>query len=194
MQIIVDHVLSVDVCGVSLIPWSTRLLFLALWLKEDTLSHSVLEQKSDVEAPVGFVELSPIEGACLYGCSNSLFERLLEASSFRSNPTTVGVKLMRLLCQNTNNTNDCNLLQLISKGFDPNGILYNGTTALMLAAEAGKVSFVETLLRHGARACTKNHHGWNAAHYACSGAHLDVLYALHKTNVVWTNKVSGDRI
>ncbi|KAL8886795.1 MAG: hypothetical protein Q9215_005533 [Flavoplaca cf. flavocitrina] len=191
MQTIVNHVLSVEVCGVSLIPWSTGLLFLALWLKEDTLSHSILEQQTDVEAPVGFVELSPIEGACLYGCSNSLFERLLEASSFRSNPTAVGVKLIKMLCQNTEDTNDCNLLQIISKGFDPNGSSPDGTTALMLAAQAGKVSFVHTLLGHGAQACTKDHHGWNAAHRACLNGHLDVLYALHKTNVVWTDKVSA---
>ena len=190
MQTIVDHALSVEVCEVGLIPWSTGLLFLALWLEEDMLSRSILEQKPDMEAPVGFVELSPLEGACLYGCSSSLFERLLEASSFRSNPTAVGVELMILLCQNTEGTHDCNLLQLISKGFDPNGTLHNGTTALMLAAEAGKVSFVETLLRHGARACTKNYDGWNAAHYACLNGHLEVLYALHKTNIVWTDKVS----
>ncbi|KAL9035014.1 MAG: hypothetical protein Q9180_005089, partial [Flavoplaca navasiana] len=138
MQTIVDHVLSVDVCGVGLVPWSTRLLFLALWLKEDTLSRSVLEQHPDMEAPVGFVELSPIEGACLYGCSSSLFERLLEASSFRSIPAAVGVKLTMLLCQNTEDTHDSNLLQLISKGFDPNGNLPDGTTALILAAKAGK--------------------------------------------------------
>lgn len=191
MQTIVDHVLSVDVCGVSLVPWSTSLLFLALWLKEDTLSRSILEQQPDVEAPVGFVELSPIEGACLYGCSNSLFERLLEASSFRSNPTAVGVKLMKLFCQSTEDTNDCNLLQIISKGFDPNGSLPDGITALMVAAEAGKVSFLEILLRHGAQACTKDYRGWNAAHYACVNGHLEILHALHKTNVVWTDKVSA---
>ncbi|KAL8896040.1 MAG: hypothetical protein Q9192_003296 [Flavoplaca navasiana] len=191
MQIIVDHVLSVDVCGVGLIPWSTRLLFLALWLKDDTLSRSILEQQPDVEGPVGFVELSPIEGACLYGCSNSFFERLLEASSFRSNPTAVGVKLTMLLCENTEATNDWNLLQLISKGFDPNGNLPDGTTALMMAAREGKVSFVETLLRHGAQAWTKNHDGWNAAHYACFNGRLEVLYALHKTNVIWTDKASA---
>ncbi|KAL9032184.1 MAG: hypothetical protein Q9180_006644, partial [Flavoplaca navasiana] len=191
MRKIVDHVLSVDVCRVDLVPGSTHLLFLALWLKEDMLSRSILEQKPDVEAPVGFVELSPIEGACLYGCSNSLFERLLEASSFRSNPNAVGVKLMVCLCQNTKDTDDCNLFQLISKGFDPNGRLPDGTTALMLAAQAGKVSFVETLLRHGAQACTKDYDGWNAAHYACVKGRLEVLYALHKTNVVWTDKVSS---
>lgn len=191
MQTIVDHVLSVDVCGVSLVPWSTSLLFLALWLKEDTLSRSILEQQPDVEAPVGFVELSPIEGACLYGCSNSLFERLLEASSFRSNPTAVGVKLMKLFCLNTEDTNDCNLLQTIFKGFDPNGSSPDGITALMMAAEAGKVSFVEILLRHGARACTKEYNGWNAAHYACLNGHLEILNALHRTNVVWTDKVSA---
>ena len=190
MQIIVDHVLSVDVCRVDLVPWSTSLLFLALWLMEDTLSRSILEQHPDMEASVGFVELSPIEGACLYGCSNSLFERLLEASSFRSNPTAVGVKLVMFLCENTGDTNNCNLLQLISKGFDPNGNLPDGTTALMLAAREGKVSFVETLLRHGARACTKDHDGLNAAHYACVNGHLEILYALHKTNVVWTDKAS----
>ncbi|KAL8881353.1 MAG: hypothetical protein Q9198_001431 [Flavoplaca austrocitrina] len=178
MQIIVDHVL-------------TGLLFLALWLKEDALSRLILEQQPDVEAPVGFAELSPIEGACLYGCSNSLFERLLEASSFRSNPTAVGVRLMMLLCQNTEDTNDFNLLKLISKGFDPNGTSPNGTTALMLAAQSGKVSFVETLLRHGAQACTKNYHGWNAAHYACTHGHPEVLYVLHKTNIVWTDKVGA---
>lgn len=191
MQIIVDHVLSVDLCGIGLIPWSPCLLFLALWLKKDTLSRSILEQQPDVEAPVGFVELSPIEGACLYGCSKSLFERLLEASSFRSNPTAVGVKLTMLLCRNTKNTDDCNLFHMISKGFDPNGSSPDGTTALMLAAQAGKVSFVETLLRHGAQVCTKNYDGWNATHYACSNGHLEVLYALHKTNVVWTDKVSA---
>ncbi|KAL9035685.1 MAG: hypothetical protein Q9180_004729 [Flavoplaca navasiana] len=144
-----------------------------------------------MEAPVGFVELSPIEGACLYGCSSSLFERLLEASSFRSNPTAVGVQLTRLLCENTEDTNDCNLLQLISKGFDPNGSSPDGTTALMWAARAGKISFVETLLRHGAQASTRNHDGWNAAHYACLKGRLEVLYALHKTNVVWTDKASA---
>ncbi|KAL8856080.1 MAG: hypothetical protein Q9178_007275 [Gyalolechia marmorata] len=191
MKRIIDHVLSVDVSGADLVPWSARLLLLALWLKDDALSLSILEQGPDLEAPAGFVELSPIEGACLYGCSNSLFERLLEASSFRSNPTAVGVKLMPLLCQNTEDPNDRNLLELISNGFDPNGSSLDGTTALMMAAEAGKVSFVEILLRHGARACTKNYHGRNAAHYACLNGHLEVLYALHKTNVVWTDKVSA---
>ncbi|KAL9638177.1 MAG: hypothetical protein Q9204_001596 [Flavoplaca sp. TL-2023a] len=191
MKTIVDHVLSVEVCRVGLVPWSTGFLFLALWLKEDTLSCSILEQQPDMEAPVGFVELSPIEGACLYGCSNSLFDRLLEASSFRSNPTAVVVKLVMLLCQNTEDTNDYKLSQIISKGFDPNGKLPDGTTALMWAARVGRVSFVETLLRHGAQACTKDHYGWNAAHYACMKGRLEVLYALHKTNVVWTDKVSA---
>ncbi|KAL9026615.1 MAG: hypothetical protein Q9196_004741 [Gyalolechia fulgens] len=190
MRTIVDHVLSVDVCGVGLVPWSTSLLFLALWLKEDTLSHSILEQQPDVEAPVGFVDLSPIEGACLYGCSNSLFKRLLEASSFRSNPTAAGAKLMLSLCQNTEDTNDSNLLHIISEGFDPNGSLPHCTTALMMAAHAGKVSFVEILIRHGARACTRNYDGWNAAHCACANGHLEILYALQKTNIAWTDKAS----
>ncbi|KAL8652688.1 MAG: hypothetical protein Q9210_002539 [Variospora velana] len=190
MQTIVDHLFSTDVYEVGLVPWNPGLLFLALWLNKDTLSRSILEQQPDVEAPIGFAELSPIEGACLYGCSNSLFERLLEASSFRSNPTAVGLRLMMLLCQNTGDASDCNLFQIISKGFDPNGSSPNGTTALTLAAQAGKVFFMETLLRHGAQACTKDYEGWNAAHYACLNGHVELLYALHKTNVVWTDKVS----
>ena len=191
MKRIVDHVVSVDVSQACLIPWGARLLFLALWLKEDTLSHSILEQQPDVESPVGFVELSPIECACLYGCSNSLLKRLLEASTFRSIPTALGVRLMILLCQDTKDRNDCNLSDLISNGFDPNGSSPDGTTALMIAAESGKLSFVETLLCHGAQPSTKNSDGWNAAHRACLSGQLNVLYALHKRNIAWNDKVSA---
>ncbi|KAL8723890.1 MAG: hypothetical protein Q9181_007103 [Wetmoreana brouardii] len=189
MRKIVDHCSSGDASGIGLVPWSAKLLFLALWLKEDTLARAILGQQPDVEANSDFVELSPIQGACLYGCSRSLLRRLLEASSFRCNPTAVGVELMRVLCQNPEKSNDGNILELLCNGYDPNGRSSDGTTALMMAAKGGKLSFVETLLRYGAEVCAKNCFGWNAAHYACNGGRKDILYALHKTNIGWNDKV-----
>lgn len=187
---IVGHCSSKDPRGTGSIPWSAKMLFLALWLKEDELARSILDEKPDVDASTGPAELSPVQGACLYGCSRSLLKRLLEASSFHSNPSHMGLELINLLCRDTNETNDGNLLELLCNGYDPNSRTSDGTTALMMAATAGRLSFVENLRRHGADVSARNNDGWNAAHCACAHGRLNVLYALQKANIDWNNKVS----
>ena len=187
----VRHCSSKDPSEIGSIPWSAKMLFLAFWLKEDALARSILDQKPDVDAITGPSELSPVQGACLYGCSRSLMKRLLELSSFHSNPSRIGIGLINLLCEDTDETNDGNLLELLSNGYDPNSRMSDGTTALMMAATAGKLSFVEILIRHGASVCAQSNEGWNVAHYACSHGRLNVLSALQKANIDWNNKVSG---
>lgn len=189
---IVGHCSSKDPSELGSIPWSAKMLFLALWLKEEALARSILDHKPDVDVSTGPGELSPVQGACLYGCSRSLLKRLLETSSFHSNPSTMGIGLIDLLCRDTDEMNDGNLLELFCNGYDPNSRKSDGTTALMIAARAGKLSYVEILLRHGANACAQDNAGWNAAHHACSYGRLDVLYALQKANIDWNDKVSAN--
>ena len=63
---------------------------------------------------------------------------------------------------------------LLRHGADPNAVRYDGTTALMGAAESGKTAWCELLLRHGAWPDLRDYKGRTAADLARENKHPDV--------------------
>ena len=70
------------------------------------------------------------------------------------------------------------LKQLIQNGADVNATDYNGKTALMRAAEAGRTQNVEILIDAGADIHAKDNKEWTALMYAEWDDHTDIIKLL----------------
>lgn len=60
----------------------------------------------------------------------------------------------------------------------------------MLAANAGKVNLVDSLLKFRADPCTTDYSSISPLHYACSNDHKHILLLLRKTNIEWSGKAT----
>ncbi|XP_061383302.1 kinase D-interacting substrate of 220 kDa B isoform X2 [Danaus plexippus] len=67
----------------------------------------------------------------------------------------------------------------------------NGTTALMVASESGRLSAVRLLLGAGADACAADGDGWTSLAFAARGGHLAVVQELIDAGVVIDSRDCG---
>lgn len=70
------------------------------------------------------------------------------------------------------------VLELVARGADPNGVDWQGRSALMLAARAGSLEAVGALLSAGANHGARCHKGFSALHFATADLTGELVEAL----------------
>ena len=167
-----------------------KLLVLALWLKQEELLHKLLDQSPNVDLKAyGMSGRTPIQAACRYQCRRPLFRLILQKSKAQSNAAGHRSELIRFVCQYNDPTTHDKVLELLEEDVDLNDRSPYGVTAFMLAARAGNLAILESLLSRGADTNATDSCGWSAIHHACAYGRNAILRVLQKFEIDWNAKV-----
>lgn len=166
------------------------LLSLSIQFGEEKLAHNLLDRSHDVDFEADqHTPISAIQAACRFGCSHSLFEKLINKSRLRSDPTRQDSGLIRAACTSDHTTSVRIVVQLLRAGIDPNGRSVGGVTALMAAARTRNPALIDTLLSHHANPFITDNKGWSMVHHACESGDVAVLPMLKRLSMDWTATV-----
>jgi ankyrin repeat protein len=150
----------------------------ALQLKDDDLITRLVEFLPQVGMRnPSLSNFSPLERACLHGCSSIVFERLNELlGSTTLHETDRGMSLLHYAAAG----GQVHLIGgLLDRGYAlEECTLLSRMTPLLGAVEQGHVQVVKALIEKGANLTARDINGWDATHHACFGGHSDVLSLL----------------
>ena len=171
-------------------------LILALWVMDDELVESLLQEPIDVDTRCGVTDLTPIQAACRFGSSASLMSVFIKRSAHFFGPVSSASTLVLEACNGLAGGSlkaSGYLAALLDAGSDPNSCSQSGTTALMLAAIAGNIEMMDLLILAGANLSATDNKGWTVIHHICLGAGHDeqaVFQKLRIPSVGWISSVS----
>ena len=165
----------------------SSLLLPALRVRDELLARKILGFSPDVDfiSSCGGQELSAVEAAALWNCSDMLFRVILDRSKASSN-SVLASKIFAQIVDN-NLMDRANLL--FEAGLNPDSCSEQGVTPLMLASSKGHVAMVAWLIKHGSNVKSADQDGWSAAHHACLSGSLEVIRVLQTTDIDWYAKV-----
>ncbi|KAG8527758.1 uncharacterized protein KY384_007912 [Bacidia gigantensis] len=148
-----------------------HLLFLSLWYGFEKLATRIITHLSDLNADSLKVSgITPLQAACLKGCSLTLLRQFLQKSSTEEGTAFQTMDLVHFACRNIGLTGPAIVAELLSMGFDANAAshIYSGSgkTPLMEAVAVGNLAVVKVLLSHGATGSRQNVFGATMLHYA----------------------------
>ena len=132
--------------------------------------------------------LCPKQLKCLFNASLALLSLLLDQSETASR-IKQGSELIYLACSIDFDGAHETISALLGLGLDCNIRFDGGRTALMAAAEHGRVTILSTLLLHRADLCADTS-GLTAIHYACLNDHECILVRLRGTIIDWNSKAT----
>lgn len=168
----------------------SNLLRSAVIVGDEELAVRLLKLSPDVDctSSVYDKELSPIEAACVWHCSDELFKSLLDRSKALSDQTQA-----TQLFATVSGAERIHLAEiLLEAGLNPNSRSMSGETPLMQSARSGHAQMVAWLIEHGGDVKAVDQNGWNAAHHACTSGSLEVMRLLRTTDIDWHGKVSAE--
>ena len=125
----------------------------------------------------------------LFNASQTLLESLLEKSRSACNMQQ-GSELIYLACSFDFASAHETVSALLELDLDCNIRFDGGRTALMAAAEKGRVAVFSNLLLHGADPCASDS-GLTALHYACFHDHKDIVVRLRETDIDWNSNATA---
>ena len=163
------------------------LLLSALSLGDEVLARKLLEFCPDVDRVPNFgrQQLSAMEAACRWSCSDELFKAVLDRSKASSDQLLAMKLFAQVIKRDLVDLAD----MLLDAGVSPNSCSIRGETPLMLACSEGHVEMVEWLIEHGADVKPTDQDGWNASHYACKSGRWEIIRVLQKTDIDWHARV-----
>ena len=163
------------------------LLSSALSLGDEILARKLLEFCPDVDRvpTFGRQQLSVMEAACRWSCSDELFKAVLDRSKASSDQLLAMKLFAQVIKKRLVDLAD----MLLDAGVSPNSCSIRGETPLMLACGEGYVEMVEWLIKHGGDAKPTDQDGWNASHHACKSGHWEIIRVLQKTDIDWHARV-----
>lgn len=166
-------------------------LFLsAIIFGDELLAKKVLEFSPDVDyiPTFGGQNLSVIEAASRWNCSDALFKVMLDRSK-ASSDQVLATKLFTQVAEDGR----IGLADiLLDAGLNLNSCSTRGGTPLMLASGRGHVDMVSWLIEHGSDVKSVDQNGWNAGHYACVSRSLEVIHVLQTTDIDWHARVKAN--
>lgn len=165
-------------------------LFISIRLNQEDLSQKLLDYPQDFKARIyQAATMTLLEGACYFGCSQTLIKKLLAKSKCKCDTAGLGSGLIYTACERNYHKENYVVLALLQAGFDPNVPSAEGQTALMVAAKMGNVTVMETLLSHNATASLTDKRGWGVIHYALMHRKARSLPVLKGLGLDWGAKV-----
>ncbi|MCJ1245363.1 hypothetical protein MMC30_002567 [Trapelia coarctata] len=125
---------------------------------------------------------TPLNHACLRGCSIVLLRRMLDRSLNMFRTTPDGWSLIHWATEGGHNEI---ILELLDRGFDLEARTNDSRTPLHIAIQLRRPSAVSLLLQRGANVEAKARSNLNAAHFGCRVDSKDILQILLKTKIDW---------
>ena len=128
-----------------------------------------------------------------FASSQLLLNQMLEKRR-TSVEEDLGAKMIYLACRGwkTFSTSHEFVLSLLEAKFSPNTSFAKGKNAIMLAAEAGNVDIMTSLLSHGADPLKTDDLGLGPLHDACFCGHKDILVVLRETGIDWDVQTTAE--
>lgn len=171
----VSHLLEEDELALRLLVWAVQ-------RSQEILVDKLLDYVDYVDKPISYESnKSLLEVGIASGTSIPIFEKLLSKVSLETlaQPFPNSEQTLVHVCCDTKTFADVEYLEtVIRAGADVNALCQPTLlTGLMLAAEAGSISHIQTLLRHGAEIMKVDYQGWTALHFAADHDSVSVLQA-----------------
>ncbi|KAL9100948.1 MAG: hypothetical protein Q9187_009299, partial [Circinaria calcarea] len=139
-------------------------------------SMLALIENNDSEAS-NTARFNMIKEACLEGCDCAVFTRLVKDSKEIFEDFDHGEKRTLHLASQAGHSDLVKILLNLGCDID-SPVLKTKMTALMLAAQSGRVAVISVLLEAGASQDVVDSNGWTALHHACYNGHLEIIRIL----------------
>ena len=176
-----------------------QLLTLAVEENDEELTKALLSLSCDVDQrDRDQQKFNAIEQACVSGCSDELFLRMLQLSKTPRirDQKHDGLGILHLAA-----ANGCDELvtTLLDEGVDIEDRTtrsrhgtQTGSTALMLAIKIQKTSTMHLLLARSANKAATDDCGWTALHYGAACGNMDAMISLQQEELASTAEVLSD--
>ena len=167
-----------------------RPLSIAIRTRSESLVNLLLNRGQNVDQrDSDELGHTPLELACIYGCSITTFKALISASKnlssvYKSGKVSCCWNLVHFAASNGRDSFLDILLETEPK-WDLEARASDGRTALLLALGNGHPPTVDLLLEQGADPMTKDNQGWNALHVATAFGRDNVLRLLLAKQFDW---------